>query len=340
MILRMNRTKRLSFLRTQKLKSFHPITFLRIFDRRGLESKVRLIVSSIIAAVSLSFLIYILYTGWLELQIGFQNLNYQMLAITLLAYPLGFLPLVGIWHRIMCCIGGCCNFKINLRIYSLSCLPKRIPGTIWYISTRVALYHEYQIDYSITITATALEMVWLSLSGFLLYLLSVLMGAINPNLKLTILSITSIVLTSAVLLWTPFRHRILRWIQQRNSLRKAMIKPGDAIAILSMCLFAWSGGGTLLYILSNAVTNIPVAQLPGLIGAWSIAGTVGLVAGFFVQGLGLREATLAVVLSNYMPLPIAAAVSILFRMLLAVGEFVWAMLFALLVRPKVTPKSY
>jgi uncharacterized membrane protein YbhN (UPF0104 family) len=65
-----------------------------------------------------------------------------------------------------------------------------------------------------------------------------------------------------------------------------------------------------------------------LIGAWAAAGAVSLTAGLLVQGMGLREVTLAVLLGNHMPLPVAAAVSLLFRVLLTVGEFIWALVFS------------
>lgn len=310
------------------------LPLLRIPDRISTSMpKIRFIISGIMLIASFSFLIHALYTGWTELQFSFQELNYWLLMIALLLYPLGFLPLVWVWHKVMCCIGGCCNFKTNMRLYSLSCLPKRIPGAIWYVSTRMALYQEYRINCFITLIATAIEVICLIFSGFLLYLLSSLAGAISPNLRLTSVAIIFVILMLAFLIWTPFVHWILRWLRQRNLVRKATeFKSWDALQILGMSIVAWLGGGALLYVLSNAVTQIPLMQLPGLIGAWSIAGTVGLAAGLFVQGLGLREVTLAIMLSNYMPLPLAAAVSLLFRLLLTVGEFVWALLFASLAR--------
>lgn len=310
------------------------LTLLRTPDRTSASmSKIQLIVSGIVTTASFTFLIYALNVGWAELQSRLQDLNYWRLMIALLLYPLGFLPLIWMWHKVMCCIGGCCDFRTNMRLYSLSCLPKRIPGAIWYVSTRVVLYQERQIDFSITLIATATEVICLSFSGSLLYLLLMPMGTISPNFRLAGVAIIFGVLMLAVILWTPLTHRISRWLQQRTSGRKAIeFKCWNALQVLCISTIAWLGGGILLYILSNAVTKIPVVQLPGLIGAWSMAGTIGLAMGPFVQGLGLREVTLAVILSNYMPLPLAVTVSLLFRLLLTVGEFIWALFFALLAR--------
>lgn len=309
-------------------------TFLRIFGKMDVKMpRIRLFVGWIVIIVSFSFLIHTLYTGWTELRLCLQNLNYWLLMIALLLYPLGFMPLVWAWHKIMCCIGGCCNFKTNLRLYSLSCLPKRIPGAIWYISARVALYQECRTDYSITLMATAAEVVYLSLSGFLLYLLSMLTGLtgiINPSFGPASVVIGSAILTLiavVILSW------VLRRFQQRSLFKKEIkLKSWDTLQILGLSTAAWLGGGILLYILTNAVTEIPVMRLPDFIGTWSIAGTIGLATGLFVQGLGLREVTLAIMLSNYMPLSLAAAVSLLFRLLLTIGEFVWALLFVSFAR--------
>lgn len=265
------------------------LILLRIPDRISTRmSKIRFIVGGILLIASFYFFIHTLHIGWSELEFSIQNANYCLLILTLLLYPLGFLPLVWAWHKIMCCIGGCCNFKTNVRLYSLSCLPKRIPGAIWYISTRVALYQGCHIDFSITIIATAIEMISLSFSGILLYLLLISTGAISLNLKLVSIAVIFIILIIAVLLWTPLVQWMSRWLQQRNSLGKSIeFKTWEVLQILGISIVAWLGGGILLYVLSNAFTTISAMQLLGLIGAWSVAGTIGLASGLFVQGFGI-----------------------------------------------------
>jgi len=90
------------------------------------------------------------------------------------------------------------------------------------------------------------------------------------------------------------------------------------------------------------VTPIPLAQLPALVGAWAASGAISLSAGLLVSGMGLREVTLTVLLGYLVPLPVAVAISLLFRVLLMVGEFVWALIFAALTGGirRITLKDY
>jgi hypothetical protein len=290
---------------------------------------VRAVINGVMLVASLSFLIYAVYIGWDALQAHFRHLNFWLLGAALLLYPIGFLPSLWNWHAVMSRIGGCRDFRTNMRLYSLSCLPKRIPGAIWYISSRVVLYRECQVSYATTLVATAIETTFLALTGFLIYLLSLGTGLAELDYRLRDAIIAVLILALAVPLWAPLLRRGLRWLQVRTgALTPVEFGSSDALRLLGISGLGWIGGGLLLYILANSVAPLPPTQLPDLIGSWGAAGAVSLTAGLLIQGMGLREVTLAVLLSNYMPLSVAAVVSLLFRLLLTGGEFVWALVFA------------
>jgi hypothetical protein len=278
---------------------------------------------------SLSFLAYAVYTGWDALQAQIRHLNYWLLGAALLLYPMGFLPSLWNWHTVMSRIGGCRDRRTNMRLYSLSCLPKRIPGAIWYITSRVVLYRECQVSHATTLAATAIETTFLALTGFSIYLLSLGMNSSRLDPRLRGAAIITFIFTLVVPLWVPLLRRGLGWLQERTgTLTPVEFNSWDALRLLGISGLGWFGGGLLLYILANAVAPLPLAQLPDLIGSWGAAGAVSLTVGLLIQGMGLREVTLAVLLSNYMPLSMAAVVSVLFRLLLTGGEFMWALIFA------------
>lgn len=307
----------------------------KFVEAKTVQSKTQIAVKGFLILISVLFLLYAVYTGWEEINIRLKHLNYWLFLITLALYPLGFLPLIGLWHKIMCCIGGCCTFRTNARLYSLSCIPKRIPSAFWYVSSRVLLYREHQVNYAITLAGTIIETACLTFSGLLIYLLSLPMGIILTNLNYRLLYIAigfSALILAIPLLWTSLSHRISHWFQVRNTSVRINFNAWDVLQLIGISILAWLGGGLLLFILSNALTSLPLTHLPSVIAIWSVAGSIGLISGFLAQGLGLREATLAVMLSSYMPLPIAVAVSILFRFLLNLGEFIWALIVARLSR--------
>jgi hypothetical protein len=258
------------------------------------------------------------------------------LGVAFLLYPLGFAPLIWAWHLLMACLDACPDWRTNVRLYSLSCLPKRIPSSIWYIASRAILYRGQGIDSVLTLTATALETIWLVLAGLSIYLLSLPLGVpvgrtASLDGRFIGVAVACSILALAAPLWAPLLLRGVRWLLARMGVSISVrLDAGDVLRFLALSGVAWVGGGVVLYVLANAVTPIPLAQLPVLVGAWAASGAVSLSAGLLVSGMGLREVTLTVLLANVMPLHVAVAVSLLFRVLLMVGEFVWALFFAAL----------
>jgi hypothetical protein len=134
-------------------------------------------------------------------------------------------------------------------------------------------------------------------------------------------------------LWAPLLLRGVRWLLGRLGVALPIeLNARDVPSFLGISGLAWIGGGSVLYVLANAVTPVSVSQLPALVGAWGAAGAISMSVGLLVSGMGLRELTLTVLLGRLMPLPIAAAVSLLFRLLLTVGEFAWALVFVAIIR--------
>jgi uncharacterized membrane protein YbhN (UPF0104 family) len=296
---------------------------------------LRIAVSGVLFAASLFFLGYVLYRGRDTLWQTLLHVDWWLLGLAFVLYPLGFAPVIWTWHLLMARTGGCAHWGTNVRLYSLSCLPKRIPGSVWYIASRVVLYRDQGIDSALTLTATAMETTWLVLAGLSVYLISLSLGpvgeAVQADGRLIGVAGVCFVLALASPLWAPLLLRGIRWLLGRMGVSvSAELRAQDVLLFLGMSIVAWVGGGVVLYVLANAVTPLSLAQLPALVGAWGAAGAVSLSAGLLVSGMGLREVTLTVLLTNLMPLPVAVAISLLFRVLLTVGEFVWALIFAAL----------
>lgn len=309
---------------------------------------LRVAVGVALLVVSLFFLGYVLYRGRETLWDTLRQVDARLLGLAFLLYPLGLVPVSWAWHRLMARLGGCPDWHTNVRLYNLSSLPKRIPSSAWYIASRVVLYRDQGVDSALTLTATALETIWLVLSGLSIYLLSLPFGDLagetaQTDGRLVVVAGACLALTLASPLWSPLLLRGARWFLARLGISVAVqLNARDVPPLLGLAGLAWVGGGVVLYVLANAVTPVPLAHLPALIGAWAAAGAVSLSAGLLVSGMGLREVTLTVLLGNLVPLPVAVAIALLFRVLLMVGEFVWALVFAALAGGlgRITPKDY
>ena len=314
--------------------------FERLFGERFRRDKkgwgIRMAVGALLLAASLFFLGYVVYQGRDALWQHLRQLDWRLAGLAFALYPLGLVPVTWAWHRTMSRMGGCVDLRTNVRLYCLSSLPKRIPSSIWYIASRVALYRDRGVSPATTLAATAMETTWFVLAGFVVFLLSLPFGtglaqAEALDVRLIGVAGACLALALAAPLWAPLLLRGVRWLLGRLGVEAPVgLHARDVLPLLGISALAWIGGGMVLYVLTNAVTSLPLSQLPALLGAWGAAGAISMSAGLLVSGMGLRELTLAVLLGRLMPLPVAAAVSLLFRLLLTVGEFVWALVFAAL----------
>lgn len=289
----------------------------------------RLALSVAVVTASHLFLAYTIFRGWDTLRDQLGQLNYWLLGVALLAYPLGFVPTLWGWHSIMVRVGGCRDIRTNVRLYSLSCLPRRIPGSIWHITSRLVMYRRCRVSYGTTLAAMAMETTSLVLSGLIIYALSLLLTPAQINPKLRGGAIIALALSVAALVWTPVLSQGLRWLLARLGVSETVdIRAVQVLRMLGVFSLAWVGGGIVLYILVAGVTPLLIGRMPVLIGVWGAAGAISLVSGLLMHGMGLREITLAVLLSAYVPLSVAVVVSTLFRLVLTLGELTWALIFA------------
>jgi len=295
----------------------------------------RLIVIAVLV-LSFSFMGYLVYRNWQQLEAYRQHwrMHYPMILLAFALYPTGLVPNVVGWHVLMKRLGGLSSFRANAQIYCYSCLPKQLPGGVWHIAGRTYLNQEQGIHTRVTLLGSSVEWVLLIASGLLVYLLAGLMpssgtdraSGLNPGVALALLAPLLIVLCP------PVFNRLVSWLLAR--LHRPKLPPlglRDLLVLLGVYVIAWIMGGVVLYVLSQAIVPLSPAALPAVIGAWGGAGAIGFVAAYFLQGLGIRDVTLALLLSNLMPLSAAAVVSILFRLLITVGEIVWPLLWARLL---------
>jgi hypothetical protein len=301
--------------------------------RKSRRRELRLVVGILILIGGFAFLGYAAYLGWDTLKAHLREFNYWFLGLAVLCYPLGFAPTIWNWHVIMSRVGDFNSVRKNARAYCLSCLPKRIPGVIWYIGSRIALYREHEVGAPATLAATGIETITLVLSGISVYIVASGVGSLTMHSTLRHSAIAALILALTAPLWAPALYRGIRKVLARVGISVSVeFSSFDVLYLLGISTLAWAGGGWILYLVANAVTAVPLGELPNLIGIWGAAGAVSLVAGLLIQGMGLREVTLALLLRRFMPLPLAAVVSVLFRLLLMVGEVLWALVVTWLAR--------
>ncbi len=284
----------------------------------------------IVAILSVAFIGRAILTNWAMLSRQTWHLDWRFVVLSILLYPLGMLPTVIAWHMLLRSLNIPVSFLDNLHFYSLSILPRHIPGGVWYVSSRSMLYQDIGISGTRIVVATGIETILLSLTGAITSLLWFsLTKTVNERFRpLQIIALLAAIGIIVFLLWTPSFNRILQRIQRRwEFLQHIQIKQKEILISLLWMFVAWIGGGLLLFLLASGFLQINWQLLPNIIGVWGGSGAISLSLGALIQGMGLREITLGALLSTMMPLLDAAVIAIAFRLTLTAGEILWIPLF-------------
>jgi glycosyltransferase 2 family protein len=297
---------------------------LRIFNRRSILSLIGFLACGGIIA-------YAIFSNWDQLREAHLELNYSYIILSFVIYPLAMLPTALAWHTLLRAISTKIGFQTNLKLYSLTCLFRNIPGFVWFIGSRTLLYQEQKVPLGVTAAATTIEMALLALTGFFI---SGIVPAALPIDRLgdfqvaRFLPLVAAILLVALVVGLPSLERILRQVLRRDWVEQVPhLNQKEMAFTLLWMLVAWSGGGIVLWILARAITPVNWSLIPAFIGIWGISGAVSLTLGVLIQGMGLRELTLGALLGLVMPTPVAFVLAIAFRLLLTIGEPVWALVF-------------
>jgi uncharacterized membrane protein YbhN (UPF0104 family) len=104
-------------------------------------------------------------------------------------------------------------------------------------------------------------------------------------------------------------------------------------------MVVWILGGITLYLLVRSVYPLPARSLPTVVGIWVLGGVVSHVAVLTPGGLGIKELTLAALLSSLAPMTIAIVVSVAARIWYSLNELLWFVLTTSLSRPMAASKQ-
>jgi hypothetical protein len=285
------------------------------------KKKLQVAVPAVIFALCFSILGYGLYKNWTALASFQWKINYLQVALSFIFYTFDLTLAVVGWSLIVNKLAGFLNFRKNLKIYCYSNIASRLPGTVWFIIGRAYLYEQQGIAKSVISIGSLLEMVLIILSGILTYFLFLPflspISALRNSLPLIALIPLGLLLTHPA---------ILRAILKRFTRAKAPydLHYQDTLAWLGIYIVVWIVGGVVLYSAVNAFYPLSLAQLPGIIGAWTLSGVAASLVFFSPSGLGIRELTLSFLLSYYIPAPLAIVVALGMRVGLTAYEAFWA----------------
>ena len=226
-----------------------------------------------------------------------------------------------------------------LRAFARSWLARYLPGKVWVYGARVvhtdasvtprrivasSLVDEFAL---ILGTATALGLgLWTwSLAGPVAGLPVLLVGLAG-----VVAAVSRLDQLSHLALRFLGRTLPLRWKRAGEELQRAGEDPG--LGLRATALFTGGyllnnfAGGLVFVLVVASLGDIGWGDVPLLVGAYSLASVVGIVALFAPAGLGVREAVLAGFITSIVASPVAAAVVVLIRVVTIIADVLFVVL--------------
>ena len=233
------------------------------------------------------------------------------------------------WYQIMRRLVRSEDWRRDFQIYSFSALARRIPTPIWYIGGRLYLYKECQVPTTIVLSATGLETVLITISGFVCYLLFLpLYRYTYTHRWIWWIGSASLAIWTAVLLLRPnflvdLSNRILRLLGRPQI--AVSITRSDLLTWGTIYLSTWLIDGFSLYLMVAAlVPEIP--PIPDILGVSTISALIAIATLALPAGLWLKELTMSALLSMWVPISAGVTISICYRLVHTFVEVLWAFL--------------
>lgn len=301
----------------------------------------RLAMGSIVLG-SLAVLAYGLVSNWQELISYDWEVTYWPILVGLFLYPVALGLAVAVWRGILSQLGAQSHWLQDLHIYCVSNIARRLPTPVWFVAGRIYLYSEIQVPKSISSLAVLVEAVLILFSGLLLSLIllpfSEGLGLIS---KYNGLLIPLVLISLGLILRPKILRRFIDWLASRLGRGQAIATDVDYRHMLlwtAVYSLVWILGGVTMFLLVRSVYPLPIRTVPTCTAIWAIGGVVSHLAVLTPGGLGIKELTLATLLANLIPTPIAIVVSVFARVWYSLNELLWFALTSRLSR-KPTPRA-
>jgi hypothetical protein len=238
-----------------------------------------------------------------------------------------------VWAKVLNHISRPLPFLFHLRVYCITALGKRIPGTIWYIPWRYRSYANVGISQSEVIAASGLEFFISLISGFIISIIFGFEFVIKNQLSLLLLLIP----VSIIFLLFNIRFRSFLRNKYNIDLKKINFLYMAFLTILFMLI--WVAVGIFIFLISRLIIGLNFSHISLFIGAVAFTGVLSRIIVFLPTNFGLSEISMSLLLSSIMPMSFSITIALLNRILTTIFEIILAVIFLITGNSEHNPKG-
>jgi hypothetical protein len=299
------------YLLSDKIKTFY-----------ARHSRVIKVLLYIAWALLFAFLAYMVWQSRQQLLLYLVNANYSKFIIIIVIYLIALLLAVLNWSVIMHAFDSKISLWMHAKIYLVSMVSRRLPGTIWYVGGRMLLYKQLGVPSINTASASGIEFI-------ISFIADALLAAIFIPLSINLSKTWLIPLGIVVILGLFFlRPTMLGKIMIR--LKHPLAQPvhtGQVVGWLFLRLALVLTGGLMIFFTIRIFTPIGFESLIFVLGARALSGAAGMLTYLLPSSMSASDLTLLAMLSTIIPTPLATVIALLVRIYTTLFELIIGFIF-------------
>ena len=285
--------------------------------------------------LSLSFLILVLSKGWYEVVPYLKQINLLLLLAglcsTFVALLLGGL----MWWLVQKGMGLGLGLYESITIHFTSDISKYMPGYAWqYMSKAYLVNRSHKAPARQIGIAMLSEFILLTLGGAAfagllgwIYKLDLPIKWHIPGWLWLVVAGISLLAILGWIIWVP---RLL--VDQRMNFHGIFLWLAMIVGLIGWLTFSLA-----VWLIARSLFPLRWDGFPQVGFALALSAIIGILVIFAPNGIGVREASMALLLQGLLPLPIGAVVSVLVRLSVILGELIC---FALVFRKVKQMQAY
>ncbi len=281
-------------------------------------------------AVAVGLAVYGLASQWTQVHAALGKLAGYDVAGAALAVIAGLGCMLLAWRALLSDLGSPLPLPAAIRVMFVGQLGKYVPGAVWALAAQVELARDYDVPRRRSATASLVGMattlvVGLIAAGVMLPLTS----AHAARHYWWVLAVTPLAVACLYPKIIKFGLDLVLKAMRRPPLEKSVSVGGMARA-LGWTTLGWLCYGAHAWFLISVFAGREGGRGGGWdvfalsLGAYALAWAVGFLIIFFPGGIGPREIALIAVLAPVMPSASALVVALASRVVMTVGDLVWA----------------
>ena len=274
--------------------------------------------------------VYGLASQWTQVQAALAKLDGWDVAGAAVCAIAGLGCMMLAWRALLADLGSPLPLPAAIRVMFVGQLGKYVPGAVWAVAAQVELARDYAVPRRRSGTASLVSMAVTLVVG--LVAAGVTLPMVSAHAVRQYWWVLAVTPLAAACLYPPVikfgLDRVLR-VLGRAPLEGSVSRGGMARA-LAWTTLGWLCYGAHAWFLISVFTMKGGGEVGGgssyalSLGAYALAWAVGFLIIFFPGGIGPREVALIAVLAPVMPSASALVVALASRVVMTVGDLVWA----------------